>query len=189
MTDWTPFPAYGLTLNPIIGRDLNTLKGRYDKGHDYYQETQYDPPYMNPDMIADFEKVYDKNIDRLVDMYKSAVQSRRPFRLEDHFHDMHFGAGAHEQIVKVSKVCHKIQQLVHFEQQVHSAVRAKEEQERRTVEAWKQITEQSAGPWPNPGSPPLLNFAVARIQKLEATVERLIKENEDLYRILTETRI
>ncbi len=186
-TDWTPFPAYGLTLNPIVGLDLNTLKGRYDKGHDYYQETQYDPPYMNPDMITDFEKVYDRNIDRLVDMYKSVTQSRRPW--ENHFHEMGFGAGTHEQIVKVSKVCHKIQQLVNFEQQVHSAIAAKEEQERRTVEAWKQITEQSTGPWPNPGDRSLLNFAVARIQKLEATVERLAKENEDLYRLLAETRI
>ncbi len=191
-TDWTPFPEFSLTYTPLVGAALNALKNRYLVGTDYYQLSPHEPPFMSDTLIVDFQKVFDECLPKLVELYnKLSVLDprikRRHFRYSDHFTEI--GCTGPEILIKVTKACNKIQQLINFEQQVQTLVFAKEQEERQAKEAWAQFAEEMNQPWPGPSHPSLLNFACARIQKLEAMVERLAKENDDLYRVLAETRI
>jgi hypothetical protein len=193
-TAWTPFPIYSLIFSPTIGRALESLKDRYTPGTDYYQIADYEPPFMSEALIADFHKVYDENLQKNVDMYNKECGASGLIRLSDHFHEVHYALGTPDCILKVEKACNKVRQLVGFERWVRQSILAKQQREEQEAErvkqAWGKLQDQfSATNWLMPGDRNLIMFMATRIQKLESTVERLIKENEDLYRILTETRI
>jgi hypothetical protein len=175
-TDWTPFPE--CTDAPLLAAALNDLKSRYTDGIDYYRETY---PYMSHALIADFESIYDEYIDRFITDYNKLAPVDAKISEETHFKMPSFPRDTDRDILRICKAEYKMRKLVEFERDTYQPLIVKQK------EAWSKLSAEK--PWPEPNSPELLTFACARIQKLEAIVERLSKENEALYRVLTETRI
>lgn len=175
-TDWTPFPE--CTDAPILGAALNDIKSRYTAGIHYYQETY---PYMSHALIAEFESIYDEYIDRFIADYNKLAPVDAKISEETHFKMPSYPRDTDRDILRVMRAEFKMRKLVEFERWTYQPLIVKQK------EAWVQLSAEK--PWPMPDDPSLLTFACARIQKLEAMVERLAKENEDLYRVLAETHI
>ena len=189
-TTWTPFPIYSLIYSPTVGKALESLKDKYVLGTDYSQMAPHEPPFMSDALIADFQKVYDECLQKFAEMYNKVFGVSGKIRSSDHFHEVQCAFGTPAIILKVSASTRKMAHLVEFEYWVRQSVLAKEDELQRTKEAWIKLQEQYiAEPWPMPGDRNIIILMATRVQKLESTVERLIKENEGLYRIITETRI
>jgi hypothetical protein len=183
-TTWSPFPTYSLVYTPTVGAALNLLKNRYAAGKDYFQDAAHEPPYMSDELIADFQKVYDETVPKIMEVCNQEFIINPKYgqmKLSDHFTQQQHPFGTPSVVVKVAQACHKMQQLVNCErwcrQSVLASQQRREQEEQKSKEAWTAQKSQFTGQsWPGPGNPQLVNYMAIRIQNLEEQVAKLIEQ-------------